>query len=308
MAPIGCLICAFIVDRINANPDNTIKTNSRNPAIENLKKAADIDTTVHIRGLDGPLEPFAETNLEYASAVLQKPIQYIKTNFKTLMGKLPLKGTNYGVFTGDGVFVAAVYPLFPRNIIFNGFGCENNFPCLSGQHPEINQYFKSGEFTSVNVDTARIKKIKYLLENKSQLLNVLKVCNNMLAPKKKTRITDSDGSYYEALVNCSECGKCEKTLLYIWMLGFYKNAITFSRGKSDFLSHFENKYVHDLEYKKKRLMASRFYDLIVDQVIALYKKNRGNLHNIDDFSFMFSPSGDKVTMTPLPLAEECSSV
>ena len=254
-----------------------------------LKRSADVDTTVHIRGFDGPMESFAETNLEYASTVLKKPIQYIKTNIKRLMGKLPLKGTNYGVFTGDGIFVAAVYPLCPRTIIFNGFGCDNSdsFPCLSGQHPEINQYFKSGEFASENVDTARAKKIKHIVEN-TPLLNVLKVCTRMYEPVMMTRVTDGYGTYYEAVVNCSECGKCEKTLLYIWMLGLYKSAITFHLGKPDFLSHFENKYVRNPEYKRTRLLSSSFYDMIVDQVIALYKKNGGHLHNLEEFSFTFS--------------------
>ena len=47
-----------------------------------LQKAATIDTTIHIRGLDGPLEPFAEANVQYAGRVLGVPIQFIKSNFK----------------------------------------------------------------------------------------------------------------------------------------------------------------------------------------------------------------------------------
>ena len=253
-----------------------------------LQKADTIDTTIHIRGLDGPLEPFAEINLQYASRILDVPIQFIKTNFKSVMGKLPLKGTNYGVFTGDSIFVAAVYPLGASHIIFNGFGCEDSFPCLSGQHPEVNQYFQSAEFTSENVDMARVKKVKYLLDKKPQLLNVLKVCTNMLQPRQLAAKLDTNGIYYDAVVNCSNCGKCDKTLLYIWMLGQYHNASTFTHTHPDFLEYFERTYVNNPDYKKNRLLASSFYDILVEKVLAFYKTHK-SLDTIEKEPITFAP-------------------
>jgi len=262
-----------------------------------LKQKDDISHLMYIRNLDASHQiNVFNYNLKYVANKYKKQLLMVDSNFKQILGSLKLHGNNYGVFTGDGIFVASAYPLSPQKIIFNGFGTENSFPCLMCQHSDINQYFKSNTITSEHVDTIRLKKIKYIVENDISFLQILRVCNNNFLPTKTNRIVTKDGfHYYAGIFNCTDCGKCNRTLAYLCMLNKYNQSTSFKQLHTNYLDYFLTHFQFNEEYMKTALISTKFYSMIFDNIYALYKQD-GHLENIENYSFLWEDGINKMTL------------
>ena len=261
-----------------------------------LKQKDEISHLLYIRNLDAShlINVFTD-NLRYVATKYKKELVIANSNFKEILDSLKLYGTNYGVFTGDGIFMASVYPLSPNNIIFNGFGTENSFPCLMCQHSDINQYFNSNEFHSQHVDTIRLKKIKYIVENDKTFLQILRVCNNNIHPPKTMRMVTPEGVYYAGIFNCTYCGKCNRTLAYLCMLNKYELSTSFKREKSNYLDYFLKTFQFNEEYKKTCVISTKFYNMIFENIYALYTQD-GHLENIEKYNFFFLEGVNNMTL------------
>jgi hypothetical protein len=286
-----------VCDRIN---NNNINITSISLGVDSLytilKKKDDITHLMYIRNLDASTKiNVFEKNVMYVANKYKKNLLIVDSNFKQVIGSLKLYGTNYGVFTGDGIFTASVYPLNISKIIFNGFGTENSFPCLMCQHSDINVFYKSNEFDSQHVDTIRMKKIKYIVENDITFLKILRVCNNNFIPKTTRRISTNDGCFFEGIYNCTDCGKCNRTLAYLYMLNKYNMSTSFKLLNINYLDYFLTKYQHNEEYNKTCLISTKFYNMIFENIYTLYKQD-GNFDNIDKYNFFFEDGINKMTL------------
>ena len=295
---ISLILDLPICDRIPVS--NNINITSISLGVDSLytllKQKDDLSHLIYIRNLDAShIINVFRYNLKYVANKYKKTLVIANSNFKQILGSLKLYGTNYGVFTGDGIFTASVYPLTPNKVIFNGFGTENSFPCLMCQHSDINKYFKSNMFTSENVDKIRLKKIKYIADNDSSFLQILRVCNNNFLPPKTTRIMTDDGRYYAGIFNCTDCGKCNRTLAYLCMLNKYKMATSFKQLHTDYLEYFLKKFHFNEEYNKTALISTRFYNMIFDNIYELYLQD-GHLDNIEKYNFFFVDGVNKMTL------------
>jgi hypothetical protein len=212
--------------------------------------------------------------LTNVSTTYNKPLIIANSNIKKILGNLKIKnsteslpGINYAVFTGDAMMLANCYPLGINTIYFSGFG--GNIPCIMGQHTDLNQYYKSNEFFNVQNETMRIKKIKYIIENDPSLLNVLRVCNDytLNTPSK--------------VLNCTKCGKCTRTLLYLYMLGYYDKAVTFI--KPTFIEpndNYLNYYMRIFFNAPNKTLATTYYDKILTQILKIYTENNNSIWNV----------------------------
>lgn len=208
------------------------------------------------------------------SSSYNKPLIIANSNIKKILGNLKIKdtmislpGTNYGVFTGDAIMLANCYPLGINTMYFSGFG--GNIPCLMGQHTDLNQYYKSNEFYNVQNETMRIKKIKYIIENNPSLLNVLRVCNEYTL------------NTHSKILNCTKCGKCTRTLLYLYMLGHYDKAVTFI--KPVFINpndNYLNYYIRTFFNAPNKTLATTYYDKILTQILKIYTENNNSIWDV----------------------------
>ncbi len=208
-----------------------------------------------------------QNNMEELANKYNKKLIIAESNFKQVCGSLKIPGTNYGVFLGDPILVASCYPLNIHTLYFSGFG--GNIPCIMGQHSEVNMYFNSNEFNSIQNETLRIKKIKYIVENDVELLKKLRVCNDV--------VINNNNIY-----NCSKCGKCTRTLAYLYMLGYYDKAVTFKRIEGDFIEY----YMNNIYNQPDKTLATTYYDMIFLNLVNLYNEH-GSMNCINDYELKF---------------------
>jgi len=236
-----------------------------------ISQKSNISHLIYINDLDlsNNIKKFNNLILDI-SKKYNKPLIIADSNIKQILGSLKIKntnvslpGTNYGVFTGDAIMLANCYPLGIKTIYFSGFG--GNIPCLMGQHTELNQYYKSNEFDTIQNETMRIKKIKYIIENDISVLNVLRVCNDNISLNEPSQI-----------LNCTKCGKCTRTLLYIYMLGYYDKAITFIRPNENYLDY----YLTNFFNAPNKTLATTYYDKILTEILKIYKENNNTITNV----------------------------
>lgn len=190
----------------------------------------------------------------FVSKRYNKQLIVANSNFKKTMSSLKVHGTNYGVFTGDSILLASCYPLGLKKLYLSGFGCKN-FPCLSGQHSDINKYFNSNEFTTCNNETERIKKIDFIVKTDEEIIKHMRVCNEW---------TDAKCD------NCSKCNKCVRTMLYFYMLGYYdKITNTFLILDETIM---KDKLI-TLHKVSNPGLASVYYNKIYEEFLNLYMQN-----------------------------------
>lgn len=199
--------------------------------------------------------------INFISNRYNKQLIIANSNFKQMMASLKLNdiqmpGTNYAVFTSDAMLLASCYPLGIEHVYFSGFGCEN-FPCLMGQHSDVNKYFNSNEFTSTNNITNRIQKIDFITDKDIDIIKYIRVCNDNLINKK--------------YLNCSKCRKCVVTMFYFYMLGYYKEL------KDTFLLPSEDEMKIQLNNINKTDgnigLSSKYFNKIYNEYLKVYNKN-----------------------------------
>jgi hypothetical protein len=233
-----------------------------------------IDSVTHLIYIN-KLDNSNTINTFYSSIVehsknFNKELIYSTSNFKEIMCNLELHGTNYGVFTNDFIILASCYPLGIKTMYFSGLG--GDIPCLAGQHSEINQYLNSNEFINIHNNTARIKKIKYIIQYNPELLNKIRVCNDDISEFEKYNIAVPN------ILNCSVCEKCARTLAYIYMLGYYEKAITFYKPDVNFIDYYMENYYN----RPKKIMADKYDDLALLGYLDIYNKNNNSIYDILD--------------------------
>ena len=154
-----------------------------------------------------------QDNVTFVANKYNKPLIVANSNFKEITMSLKLNngnsmpGTNYAVFTNDAIILASCYPLGISKMYFSG---HVNIPCIMGQHPEINKYFYSNEFSSVNNNKERIRKINFIINQDEELIQYIRVCNDRNSSRS---------------LNCSKCRKCIITMLYFYLLGYDETCI-----------------------------------------------------------------------------------
>lgn len=197
-----------------------------------------------------------------ANSNFKKVILSLKSKESTANNIIKLPGINYGVFTSDAILLASCYPLGIKQLYFSGFG-NKNFPCLMGQHSEINKYFNSNEFITSNNETERIKKIDFIVKSDETLIKYIRVCNEW--PDKKC-------------ANCSKCRKCMITMLYFYILGYYEKL------KNTFLITDDSIIEENLLTIHKgtdKGLSTIYFDKIYETFLNLYlENNRKPLNNI----------------------------
>jgi hypothetical protein len=255
-----------------------------------LTKKNDITHLFYLRNIDFSSSiKVHESNLEYVAKKYNKKFIIIESNFESIIKKLKLYGTNYAVFMEDVIYVASVYPFGIGKIIFNGYGIDGgeNFPFIIGQSTIINQYLCGNEFIRESVDSARVKKLKYIIENDKILPKIMRTCNAAIAKTNSIKKLDKETNltYYEGTFNCGKCGKCLKTLSYVHMLGYVNKMKSFPiESKEEFISEF----IKNLNYDDSKMdLSSKYYFQVFTNVIYLYKKNGNNLNDVLDYCFAF---------------------
>ncbi len=219
-----------------------------------------------------------QNNMNEIATKYNKKLIIAESNFKQVCGSLKIPGTNYGVFLGDPILVASCYPLNINTLYLSGFG--GNIPCIMGQHSEVNMYFNSNEFSSIQNETLRIKKIKYIIDNEPTFLNKLRVCNDV--------VINNNNIY-----NCSKCGKCTRTLAYLYMLGHYDKAITFKRIEGNYVEYYMNNFYNQPD----KTLATTFYDKIFSNLVQIYNEN-GTMECINDYELKFIGDDNVIIKKP----------
>ncbi len=223
-----------------------------------LSNLEDITHTIYTNYMDvsSTVDNFHEV-INYFSEKYNKNLIIVNSNFKELLLLSNLPGTNYGVFTTDSILLASCYPLGIKKLYFNGAG-SGTFPCLLGQHCDINKYFNSNEFTTSNNNTERIKKINYIVKNDIEIIKFLYVCNTYILNNTTN------------IVNCSKCRKCTQVILYFHMLG-YSHLLhdTFVLPNEEELKHLLN----TLHINSNNTLATTYYNKIYEKFLKLYKDN-----------------------------------
>ena len=231
----------------------------------------DLTHLIYINNLDRSIfiEDFKK-NMKKFSDKYNKNLIIADSNFKQLIFSLKLNnnismhGTNYAVFTSDAIQLASSYPLGINSIYLSGCGYKN-IPCIMGQHNEINKYFISNEYNIIDNEETRIKKINYIINNDNQLIKYLRVCN------------DNTSGFY---INCSNCLKCNLTIFYFFMLGYYDelNDIFILPKKDEIINNL--KIFHKNTNKD---LSTKYDDLIYEQYLNLYLNNNEQpINNIID--------------------------
>jgi len=189
--------------------------------------------------------------LQKVSKKYDKKLIIANSNFKQMTMSLKLKnnismpGINYAVFTSDAILLASCYPLGLKKMYFSGFGSKK-FPCLMGQHSEINKYFNSSEFVCIN--------------NDKEIIKYIRVCNDPATTK---------------YANCSKCRKCITTIMYFYMLGYYDVL------KNSFLLPRKEKIKNYLVPREETKLSSIYFNKIFEEYVKLYNANQCNsLNNI----------------------------
>jgi len=225
----------------------------------------DLDHIIYINELDlSNKDPEFYNKINMVSNKYNKKLIIVNSNFKNLILSLKINttdnniitmhGTNYGVFTSDAILLASCYPIGIKKLYFSGFGSKS-FPCLMGQHTDINKYFNSSEFITINNETERIKKIDYIVKNDKTLIKDIRVCNNM--PTKKCN-------------NCSKCGKCMKTILYFYMLGYYNTLNnTFLLPRISIIK----KYLIKIHKYPHAVLSDIYFNKVYEGWLKLYLQN-----------------------------------
>jgi hypothetical protein len=246
-----------------------------------LSNKNDITHLLHVINLDKSwnIDKFDHNIIEY-SKKYNKNLIIASSNFKEILASLKISGTDYGVFTSDMILTCSLYGLKPDIIYFNGFG--KDIPCLMAQDSNINKYFKGNEFNSICNDILRIKKIKYIIENDSDILYFLRVCNDDIN-LKATKIKINNNIYYTGLFNCGKCGKCTRTYSYLYMLGYHDKIQTFKYYADNYLEY----YMHNIYNKPDKLLATKYYDMIFSNIVKIYRDNNNSLENIDNYDLIF---------------------
>uniref|UniRef100_A0A6C0I9L3 Uncharacterized protein n=1 Tax=viral metagenome TaxID=1070528 RepID=A0A6C0I9L3_9ZZZZ len=269
------------LDTVTRSKNDGVNITSISLGVDSLyaidKYSQDLSHLIYIKGLD--LSYTVKSiyyNLLYVNGVYKKQLILAKSNFKQTMDQLKIPGNNYTIFLSDPIFVASVYPLGVGKIIFNGFGIDKSFPCLFGQHIDLDDCLVSNEFETINVDCIRIKKIKHIVENAPELLKILRVCNQIVPSVGLKKIETTDGFYYTGIFNCSNCAKCSFTLAYLYMLNKCKNAVTF------------NNQTNYLIIKESPYLTFTYFKMIFDQVYQLFKNNK--IHEINNYKIVFENS------------------
>lgn len=255
-----------------------------------ILKRSDITHIVYIDKLDtsSTIRYFTK-NVEYFAGLVNKQLIMIDSNFKKIFSLLKIKGTNYAVFMTDIIIFATLYALNPQTVVFNGTGYEgkNYIPCFYGQHNEVNYLINSNELNTEIVDVIRVKKIKYILQSRPELLNILRVCNDYDGSKNIKKKQRGKNIYYYGTINCTECEKCSKTLAYITMLGYYDYALSFNINDKHNKKNYLDRYNSINDPKIQTLgLESKFSYMVYKNVYDLYKKY-GNLNNIDNYTIYF---------------------
>jgi hypothetical protein len=216
---------------------------------------------IYINGLDlsYTTNNFNELLLSTANN-FNLPLILAESNFKDLFYEIKGYGTNFSVFIGDAIMVSSCYPLGISNIYLSGFG--GDIPCLMGQHSELNRYYKSNEFICFSNDTLRINKIKYIIDNYPELLNILRVCNE-----------------HTYLLNCSECSKCAETMCYFYMFNVKPSIFKYPN-----CDNYINLYI-ETYLNKKKLLFEKYDEKIFREFLNLY--NNSLIFDIDKYKGSF---------------------
>jgi hypothetical protein len=203
--------------------------------------------------------------LQKVSNKYDKKLIIANSNFKQMTMSLKLNnsismpGTNYAVFTSDAILLASSYPLGLKKMYFSGFGSKN-FPCLMGQHSEINKYFNSSEFVCIANEVERVRKINFIVKNDEEIIKHIRVCNDPTTTK---------------CANCSKCRKCITTIMYFYILGYYDIL------KDSFLLPSKEKIKNHLVPYEESKLSSVYFNKIFEEYVKLYNANQCNsLNNI----------------------------
>ncbi len=264
-----------IVQRDKCN--SGIKTSSFSMGIDSVHtilKHSEITHIVYIEDLDIAyhVKNFKKILVEFANKY-NKTLINVKTNFKKIFACIrDIPGTNYAVFLNDPMIFALIYPLQVEAHYFNGMGGE--IPCIMGQNSVLDKSME-GNNLDIYIDlTPRICKLKYILEKDITLLNKLRYCNEFL--KKNNGI----------IINCMNCGKCLRTLLYFYMLGYYDKLVNLPEINGDFLTYYLNTYYNN----PNTLLAYTYYEKIFTKVLEIYKN--GDIDNIYNYKFSFNDNDE----------------
>jgi len=231
----------------------------------------ELDNSYHIKNFNNNLIEFSKK--------YNKKLIIARSNFKQIFNSLNLPGTDYGVFTSDFILTASIYALSPEIIYYNGGG--KDIPCLVS-NLEINKYIFGNEFSSICNDALRIKKLKYILEKDSDILYFLRVCNNeIICTNLKHYINNN--IYYTDIFNCGKCGKCTRTYAYLYMLNYSNKIKTFKEFNDDYLNY----YMDNIYNNSNKCLATKYYDMIFDNIYKIYKKNNNNLDDLDNYDLVF---------------------
>jgi hypothetical protein len=264
----------MVISCISLGVDSIYNVMTKKDHITHLMYICNLDTS-------STIENFLY-NINFFAKRYHKKLIIVNSNFRQILVSLKLNASGI-MFTGDSLQLASMYPLNMNTIIFNGSGTEGSYdyPSLHPQHAHLNKYYNSNEFNTINNDTCRIKKLKYITSNDIFLLNILRVCtSNTVCKTKKVHI--GNNSYYKGDINCMKCFKCNITFAYLYMLR--NNNIINIIGNKDYLSHFlKNSY----DYKKKDhyTTGQKYTIMEFDNIHNLYKNN--NLDSLDLYEFIF---------------------
>jgi hypothetical protein len=218
-----------------------------------FKNKDSISHLLYINNLDlSNTVPTIKKKLTYVARKYKKHLILAESNIKKTILSLKLHGTNYGVFTAHTILLGFFYPLNIKNIFFNG---TSNTPFLNGESVELTHCFLSNEYNISIPNLTKIEKLKYIIEYDKEILEYLRVCNN---------------NYNGNKINCSDCTKCQRTILYLYILGYYDHIKTFQKPKN--VTDYIDFYLENIYNKKDITESGKYIDKNVINIIEKYKK------------------------------------
>lgn len=243
-----------VIERVVINNNNGISTLSLGiDSTYNLFKNNEFIThLLYVNTLDFSNSiPKLHNSLKYISRKYKKQLIIAESNVKEVVLKMNLNGTNYGVFTSHGILMMHFYPLNMKNIYFNG---TSYTPFLNGESVELTNCFFSNEYNISIPNLLRIDKLKYILEYDDDILNYLRVCNNTYDGKN---------------INCSKCVKCKRTILFLYILGYYDKIKTFEKPKD--VTDYIDFYISNMSEEKNMTESSKYINSLIINIIDNYK-------------------------------------